>query len=263
VRIAAEQEVIAGSDCVIASTIFEADDLTRRYHADPARLCVTHPGVNHDVFTPGPQREARELLGWPDGPVALFVGRIQPLKGLDVAIESFVRIRHEVPEARFVIVGGPSGPHGDQELERIRARVHELKLESRIEFVPSQPHEEIASYFRAADVLLVPSRSESFGLVAAEAQACGLPVVAARVGGLEYTVEDGTSGFLVDDWAPTAFASAAAKILLDQDLAARLSSGAVEFAGRFSWEVAGDRLLELYAGISGAGQASIERENNH
>jgi D-inositol-3-phosphate glycosyltransferase len=194
--------------------------------------------------------------------VVLFVGRIQPLKGLDVAVEAFVRIRAEIPDARLVIVGGPSGPNGVPELERIRARVAELRLENRVEFVPSRPHEEIATYFRAADVLLVPSRSESFGLVAAEAQACGLPVVAARVGGLAYTVADATSGFLVDDWDPAAFAAAAVKILLNEDLADRLSRGAVEFAGRFSWEVAADRLLELYAGITVTGRQLTERENN-
>lgn len=251
IRIAAEQEVIAGSDCVIASTIYEADDLTRRYQADPARLCVTHPGVDHELFTAGSQPEARDLLGWGPGPVVLFVGRIQPLKGLDVAVEAFGRIRAEIPDARMVIVGGPSGPNGVTELRQIHARVAELHLESRVEFVRPRPHQEIASYYRAADVLLVPSRSESFGLVAAEAQACGLPVVAARVGGLAYTVEDATSGFLVDDWDPANFAAAAMKILLNEDLADRLSKGAVEFAGRFSWEVAADRLLELYAGITG------------
>ena len=251
VRIAAEQEVIAGSDCVIASTVYEADDLTRRYQADPARLCVTHPGVNHELFTPGSQSAARDLLGWDPGPVVLFVGRIQPLKGLDVAVETFGRICAEIPGARMVIVGGPSGPNGVTELRQIHARVTELRLESRVDFVRPRPHEEIASYYRAADVLLVPSRSESFGMVAAEAQACGLPVVAARVGGLAYTVEDATSGFLVDGWDPANFAAAAMKILLNDDLAERLSRGAVEFAGRFSWEVAADRLLELYAGITG------------
>lgn len=252
VRIAAEQEVIAGSDCVIASTPYEADDLATRYDADPTRLCVTHPGVDHDLFAPGSQHAARQLLGWDGGPVILFVGRIQPLKGLDVALQAFVRIRQQILDARLVVVGGPSGPFGHEELDRIRARVGELRLEAAVQFVPSRPHREIAAYYQGADVLLVPSRSESFGLVAAEAQACGLPVVAARVGGLAYTVDDGVSGSLVDDWDPDGYATAAAKILLNEDLAAGLSQGAVEFAKRFSWEVATDRLLELYAGITGA-----------
>jgi D-inositol-3-phosphate glycosyltransferase len=252
VRIAAEHEVIAGSDCVIASTSFEADDLAGRYQADPARLCVTHPGVNHNLFAPGSRSAARRELGWDGGPVVLFVGRIQPLKGLDVALEAFARIRTEIPDARFVVVGGPSGAHGSAELERVRDRVDVLGLGESVEFVPSRPHREIAAYYRAADVLFVPSRSESFGLVAAEAQACGLPVVAARVGGLAYTIEDGISGFLVDGWEPDAFAAAASRILGNDDLAARLSGGAVEFATRFSWKVAADRLLELYGGISPA-----------
>lgn len=251
VRIAAEHDVIAGSDCVIASTPFEAEDLARRYGANPARLCVTHPGVNHDVFAPGSQLAARRALGWDARPVVLFVGRIQPLKGLDVALEAFARIRMEISDARMVVVGGPSGAQGDAELERIRTRVDGLGLDGCVGFVPSRPHQEIAGYYQAADVLLVPSRSESFGLVAAEAQACGLPVVAARVGGLAYTVEDGVSGFLIDGWDPHGFASAACKILLDRGLADRLSRGAIEFATRYSWKVAADRLLELYSGISG------------
>jgi D-inositol-3-phosphate glycosyltransferase len=252
VRIAAEHEVIAGSDCVIASTPYEAEDLARRYNADPARLCITLPGVNHDFFTPGPQSTARKLLGWDDHPVVLFVGRIQPLKGLDVALEAFVQIREEIQDARLVVVGGPSGPSGEDELARIRARVGELQFEQHVEFIPARPHQEIPLYYRAADVLLVPSRSESFGLVAAEAQACGLPVVAARVGGLAYAVEDATSGFLVNGWAPEGFATSAKKILHDRQLAVRLAEGAVEFAERFSWDVAADRLIELYAGISSA-----------
>ena len=250
IRIAVEKEVITGSDCIIASTAFEVDDLIQRYGADPTRVRIIHPGVNHDLFSPGSRREARALVGWGSGPVVLFVGRIQPLKGLDVALEAFGQIRADVPDARLMIVGGPSGPNGARELERIQDQVVEQRLQDLVEFVPSRPHEELAAYFRAADVLLVPSRSESFGLVAAEAQASGLPVVAARVGGLAYTVEDATSGFLVDDWDPAAFASAAVKILLNDDLARRLSNGAVEFAKRFSWEVAADRLLELYAGIA-------------
>ena len=251
VRIAAEHEVIAGSDCVIASTPFEADDLARRYQADPARLCVTHPGVNHELFTPGDRSAARKALGWDDRPVVLFVGRIQPLKGLDVALEAFAQIRRNLEDARLVVVGGPSGPLGEEELVRIRQRAVALSLEGSVDFVPSRPHQEIAGYYRAADVLLVPSRSESFGLVAAEAQATGLPVVASRIGGLAYTVEDGLSGFLVDGWDPEGYASAALRILLDEDLAARLAAGALSFAERFSWTVAADRLLELYGGITG------------
>ena len=201
---------------------------------------------------PGTRSAARKALGWDDRPVVLFVGRIQPLKGLDVALEAFAQIRRKLDDARLVVVGGPSGPLGEEELVRIRQRAVALSLEGSVDFVPSRPHQEIAGYYRAADVLLVPSRSESFGLVAAEAQATGLPVVASRIGGLAYTVEDGTSGFLVDGWDPEGYASAALRILLDEDLAARLAAGALTFAQRFSWTVAADRLLELYGGITGS-----------
>lgn len=250
VRIAAEQDVIEGSDCVIASTTSEADDLTRHYHADPARLCVTHPGVNHELFRPGSREEARQMLGWTEVPVVLFVGRIQALKGVDLAVEAFALIHAEMPRTRLVVVGGASGPNGHAELRSLRRRVDELSLADAVEFVGTRPHAEMAGYYRAADLLLVPSRSESFGLVAAEAQACALPVVAARVGGLAHAVDDSVSGFLVDGWDPREFAAASLRLLGDRDLAAEMSEGAATFARRFSWDEAADRLAELYEGIT-------------
>lgn len=248
-RIAAETEVIARAGCVVASTPAEAAELIEHYSADPERLCVSPPGVDHDRFHPGPADTARRELGLPTGvPLVLFVGRIQPLKGLDVAIEAFRLL--EVPEARLLVVGGPSGPRGAGEVERLRDAVSSAGLGDRVEFRPPVPHEDTPSLYRAADVVVVPSRSESFGLVAAEAQACGVPVVAARVGGLAYAVADGESGYLVGGWDAGAFAAAIRRVLSDPELADRLRSGAVEFAERFSWPATADRLLELYAGIT-------------
>jgi D-inositol-3-phosphate glycosyltransferase len=252
VRIAAEQDVIDGSDCVIASTPSEAQDLANHYHADPARLCITHPGVNHDIFRPGSREEARRKLGWTDDPVVLVVGRIQALKGVDIAVEAFARISEAMSTARLVVVGGASGPSGDEELESLRRRVDELRLTDLVDFVPVRPHEEITDYYRASDLLLVPSRSETFGLVAAEAQACGLPVVATRVGGLAHAVEHLASGFLIEGWDPREFADSALRLLSDPPLWITMSKGAVESARRFSWEVAADRLIELYTGITEA-----------
>lgn len=246
VRIAAEHEVIAGSDCVIGSTPLEADDLLEHYGADPTRLCVSPPGVNHDVFCPGDRTAARSALGVDDVPTVLFVGRIQALKGIDVATEAFEMIAEAIPSAQMLILGGPSGPHGEAEAESIRAAVASLN----VSFIDPQPHHSLARYYQAADVLLFPSRSESFGLVAVESQSCATPVVAARVGGLTHAVSDGKSGYLIDGWNPGDYASKVIDILTDAALADSLSAGAAKFSENFSWDSTADRLLELYAGIT-------------
>jgi D-inositol-3-phosphate glycosyltransferase len=248
-RIAAEHEVIEGSDCVVASTPFEAEDLLEHYGADPARLCTSPPGVDHDVFRPGDRNEARRSVGLdPDAPTVLFVGRIQPLKGVDVVVDAFADIKRECPGARLVIVGGPSGPTGQREVDALVERVERLGLGPHTELRQPVPHAELADHYRAADVLMLPSRSESFGLVAAEAQACGLPVVAAAVGGLIHVVAHERSGLLVEGWDPTDHANAVGKILTDHELRHSLSEGAIEWADRFSWDATAQRFLELYAG---------------
>jgi D-inositol-3-phosphate glycosyltransferase len=244
-RIAAETEVIARAGCVVASTPIEAGELIEHYGADPERLCVSPPGVDHSIFHPGDRSAARKQLGLTEDRLVLFAGRIQPLKGADVAVRAFASVAEEIPGLRMLVVGGPSGLRGKPETEALR----DLATGRRIEFRPPMAHVDMANAFRAADLLVVPSRSESFGLVAAEAQACGLPVVASRVGGLAHAVADGVSGFLVDGWDPDDFARAMLAILGDQATAARLSRGALEHAEQFSWEATVDRLLELYDGI--------------
>jgi len=248
-RIAAESEVIARAGCVVASTPTEAAELIEHYAADPERLCVSPPGVDPEVFAPGPQDVARRKLGLGPGPLVLYVGRIQPLKGLDVALNAFAMLAAGRPDARLLVLGGPSGPDGDSELDRVRAQAERLGIAAEVDFRGPVPHHDVADAYRAADALVVPSRSESFGLVAAEAQSCGLPVVAARVGGLAHAVADGESGYLVSSWDPADFAAAVARILDDPAIAAELSAGAVEQARRFSWSQTTERLLELYQGI--------------
>lgn len=247
-RLATEDEVIEHSNCVVASTPFEADELMDHYGASPERLCVSPPGIDHQVFKSGSRGEARSWLGLGDVPLVLFVGRIQPLKGLDVALRAVAGI----PDAHFVAVGGPSGPDGETELDRLEKMSVELGMADRTHFVPAQPHDQLAEFYRAANVLVVPSRSESFGLVAAEGQACGVPVVASRVGGLEYVVADEVSGVLVETFEPEDWREAIEGILADPARATRLSEGAVEQAEQFSWTATANRLLELYEGIVAA-----------
>jgi D-inositol-3-phosphate glycosyltransferase len=250
-RTMTEEEVIGHSNCVVASTPYEFDDLVEHYGASLESLCTSPPGINHDLFAPGDQSDARAWLGLDEGtPLALFVGRIQPLKGIDIAIEALARSTI-TPTPHLVIIGGPSGDDGYRELVALQELAKTLHLHERVHFVAPQPHDQLAGFYRAADVLVMPSRSESFGLVAAEAQACGLPVVAARVGGLPFVVHHEGSGLLVDGHEPADYARAMDRVLGDERLAAKLSEGGIFKSREFSWPQTVDRLLELYSGVSG------------
>ena len=219
-------------------------DLIEHYGADPERICLSPPGVDHTLFRPGDQQRARDRLGLGPGRLVAVVGRIQPLKGIDIAIEAVGRF----DDVTLLVVGGPSGPSGDAEFARLQD-LAAARLPDRSIFMAPRPHDDVPCVYRAADVVLVPSRSESFGLVAVEAQACGTPVVASRVGGLAYAVADGRSGYLVPGHDPADYAAALRPILFDPATAERLREGAIEHAERFSWEVTADRLLELYQGL--------------
>ena len=178
----------------------------------------------------------------------LFVGRIQPLKGVDVAVRALAHLRR--PDAVLVIVGGASGIGGEQEVEKLAAVVDEHDLGDRVRFVPPQPHHVLSSYYRAADVVLVPSRSESFGLVALEAAACGTPVVAAAVGGLLTLVDHGHTGFLVPGRDAEVFAAYTDELLSNERLAWEMGASAAERAAGYTWSVAAARLRRLYADLT-------------
>ncbi len=247
-RIDAETAVIGCCDAILANSLEEATQLRRFYGADPDRIEIVPPGVDHAFFSPGDRCGARNALGLDcDGPLLLFVGRIQPLKGLDVAIGALAHLRDE--RARLVVVGGASGAEGDAHFADCRALVDELGLGDRVVFRPPQPHHLLSSYYRAADVFLVPSRSESFGLVALEAAACGTPVVASAVGGLLTLVDDGVTGALVEGRDPRDFAAAVDGILGDPVRAAALGAAAAAMARNYTWSTTAARLRRLYADL--------------
>ena len=250
-RVAAEADVIGCSDAILASCVAEADQLERLYGADPERIELVAPGVDHAFFSPGDRLGARTALRHLDlgpGPVLLFVGRIQPLKGLDVAVRALAQLGR--PEARLVVVGGASGAEGADELDRIHKLVAELGVAEQVRMVDPVPHHLLSTYYRAADVVLVPSRSESFGLVALEAAACGTPVVAAAVGGLRTLVEHGRTGFLVEGRDPSSFASYTEQVLGSDALAAELSQAAARRARGYTWSTAAGRLRRIYSDIT-------------
>lgn len=251
-RARAEAAVIGCSDVVLASCSVEADQLVELYGAPLDRVAIVPPGVDHAFFSPGDQRQARRAVRLPgERPTVLFVGRIQPLKGLEVALRALALLpAFGVADARLVVVGGPSGPEGAAEFARIRALTGTLGLADSVVFVPPQPHELLSTWFRAADCCVVPSRSESFGLVALEAAACGIPVVASAVGGLTTLVADGETGYLVERGDVAGFARRLGDVLGDRLHAATLGSAAAERARRYTWPVAAAGLLEQYAQLT-------------
>ena len=231
--------------CVSCS---EEERQVRRLHGDPpGRIEIVPPGVDHAFFAPGDRRGARRALGWDTRPVVLFVGRIQPLKGLDVAVGALAELSRR--DARLVVVGGASGSSGDAEVARVRDQARALGVADRVELIAPQPHHLLSTYYRAADVVVVPSRSESFGLVALEAAACGIPVVASAVGGLLTLVDHGRTGFLVPERDPIEFARDIDRLLSDPVLAAEMGAAAAHRSRRYTWSLAAARLRRAYADL--------------
>lgn len=261
-RARAESRVVACSDIILANGTEEAAELERHYAAPPERVEIVPPGVDHAFFSPGDRDGARAALGWSAAgrisavggrgavqhPVLLFVGRIQPLKGLDVAVRTLAALQH--PHAELVVVGGPSGAEGPDELAKVLQLIEELGLDRRVRFADPQPHHLLSTWYRAADVVLVPSRAESFGLVALEAAACGVPVVASAVGGLRTLVQHGRTGFLVEGRRAEDYAACVAEVLADRDGATAMGRQAALGARRYSWPTAAARLRRLYADLS-------------
>jgi D-inositol-3-phosphate glycosyltransferase len=260
VRLRGEAEVVAAADRLVANTEDEARQLTGLYDAEPRRVQVINPGVDLTVFRPGSQQDARRRLGLPpDAVVLVFAGRVQPLKAPQVVLQAAATLlRHDPGLAgrlRVAFVGGPSGT-GRADPDGLSELAAALGISGIVRLEPPCPQPELAEWYRAATVVMVPSRSESFGLVAVEAQACGTPVVAAAVGGLRTAVADGVSGVLVDSWDPDSYARVVADLVARPAALARLSRGAREHASRFGWNVTVDQLLNLYAGVmSQAAQA--------
>lgn len=253
-RVFGEEQVVAAADRLLANTDDEARQLIDLYGAAPRRVAVVPPGVDLDTFTPGGpggRQAARRRLGLPpDAELLLFVGRIQPLKAPDLLLRAAAELVARDPRRRerlrVAIVGGPSGS-GLERPEELQKLACELGIRDLVCFHPPVSRPVLAAWYRAADVVAVPSYSESFGLVAIEAQACGTPVVAARVGGLPTAVVDGVSGVLVDGHEPAAWAARLAELLDDRARRDRMRAGAVAQAGRFGWDGTVDSTLGIYA----------------
>ena len=251
VRVIGEQQVVDASDRLIVNTADEKNDLIDLYNADPTRIDIVHPGVDLDLFHPGDRARARQRHGLRDDAlVLLYVGRIQPLKAPDMLLEAAAELVHRDPAIRqrvvVVICGGPSGTGLDRPTALVDLAAA-LGISDLVRFEPPSHREALADWYRAADVSVVPSHSESFGLVAIEAQACGTPVVASAVGGLVTAVDDGVSGLLVATREPGAFADAISRVITNPGYRASLSVGAHMHASAFGWGATTTGLLDSYS----------------
>ena len=233
------------ADAVLASCQVEADQFVEFYDADVRRTYIVPLGVEHAFFAPGYRPQARRALGIDqDATMLLFVGRIQALKGVDVALETLIELRSRGENALLSIVGGPSGPEGRDMLQRLHERVREAGVIEHVSFVAPQSHQMLSTWMRCADVTLVPSRSESFGLVALESLASGTPVLASEVGGLTTLVQPGVTGYLLSSRNPQDWADAV-KMVTDPEVTTAMSNSAVLEARRYTWRQAAQSLAQL------------------
>lgn len=246
-RILAERRLMHLADAILAFNPQEKAEMTWYYRAEPGKICVVPAGVDTALFTPGERAEARRSLGLsPTEPIILFVGRIDPIKGIDVLVDALCGLRTELWQTappRLLLIGGGADDPGTPALT---ARARALGLLDQITFVGSVPHADLPPYYRAADVVAVPSFYESFGLVAVEAMACGTPVVASRAGGLAFTIDDEQSGFLIPPNDPAALANHLSLLLHDPYLRGRMGLAAARAATRFGWSPITDRVVHIY-----------------
>jgi len=249
-RLEGERRVIEQADRILAPTPVEVAHLVGLYGAEPDRIRVVPPGVDHSLFFPRNREEAKSRLHLTGVRLVLFVGRLQLHKGPDVAVRTVARAIAEDPECTkdlvLAVVGGPSGPNPSAEMAHLMDLASTLGIGERVILFPPQPQARLADFYAAADAVLMPSRSESFGLVALEAQACGTPVVAAATGGLRYVVADGITGFLVHGHDPADHAERLMTLLRDRPGARRMGRAGVTQSVRFSWDATAAEVLSVY-----------------
>jgi D-inositol-3-phosphate glycosyltransferase len=259
-RIQVEGEIAQQADLLIASTPDESGELVQAYGADPGRVFVVPPGVDLSMFQPIDRGEARRTIGYGPGRLLLFVGRLERLKGVEVAIRALALLGDRMHEdVRLLILGEDTDSRdGDEsEKDRLKAVATALGVRHRIDFLGSVAHHELPFFYSAADVCVMPSYSESFGLVGLEAQACGTPVVGSGVSGLRSVIRDEVSGYLIDGHDPAAFAGRIGRLLEDRELAQQMGRRGRLLAQRFSWTRTADRLQQLFEGVAESAQVRV------
>jgi D-inositol-3-phosphate glycosyltransferase len=253
-RIDVETEIVQRADWLVAATLLERAQLTWLYGADPQKIQVIPCGVDTDLFQPIPPAEARAELGLPQSQkMVLFVGRIEPLKGIDTLLRAMALLVRQFPQWQervcVSIVGGSPGENSEAvnaEMKRLKRLRTELGIGDLVVFLGAQDQDTLNVYYSAAEVVVMPSHYESFGMVALEAMACGTPVIASKVGGLAFTVQHGVTGFHVPDRNPEALAEKIGRVLCDPALQRQLGAQAARWAQRYSWPTVARQIVNLY-----------------
>lgn len=263
-RLEAERRLVQEADHLVAATPIEKAQLVWLYGATPSHITVIPPGVDLERFRPIPKAEARRILGFPpERRYVLFVGRIEPLKGLETLMRAVAILAQECPswtqDFAVVVIGGDPDATADAEMRRLQQLREELGVTDLVAFIGAKAQETLPYYYNAADVVVMPSDYESFGLVALEAMACGTPVIASDVGGLLYLVRHGETGLRVPRRQPVALARALDRILRDEGLRQRMGENGRRWAQGFAWPVIADRIVELYREVREAYRARWRR----
>jgi D-inositol-3-phosphate glycosyltransferase len=252
-RIEVETEIVRFADRLVAATPIEREQLIELYGAEPETISIVPPGVDLNLFRPMPTEIARQHIGVEVGPhdwMVLFVGRIEPLKGVDTLIRAMALLAQECPSwvdrLCLAIIGGDPNTNENAEMERLKQMHQELQLGKLVTFLGAKDQDTLHYYYNSADVLVMPSHYESFGMVALEAMACGTPVIASDVGGLSYLVRDGETGFHVPNGDFVALASTLARLLQDDKLRRNFGDEATRWARTYAWPYIADRVLGAY-----------------
>ena len=258
-RIRIEAEIAQQADLLVASTSDEVDELVTSYGANPDRVFVVPPGVDLTSFRPLDRAEARRKIGYSGGPLLLFVGRLERLKGVEIAIRALALLSDRAhPDLRLMVLGEDSRDADESEKDRLKAIASVLGVRDRVDFLGSVAHHELPYFYSAADACVMPSYSESFGLVGLEAQACGCPVVSSDVPGLRSVVRDEVSGYLIHGNDPAAYAERIGRLLADPQMAQQMGRHGSLLAQRFSWNRTADRLETLFDRVIEDGQARVQ-----
>lgn len=259
-RLQSEKKIVDEVDGIIAATEIEQEQLQQYYAADPHKIQIVPPGVDLTRFYPIPQDEAKAVIGIPSNErVILFVGRIEPLKGIDNLLKSIAFLRSSnalttCPHYVAIIGGDPDRPRDllDREMRHLQDLNKRLGLDDMVVFLGKKAQDSLPYYYSAAEVVVMPSHYESFGMVALEAMACGTPVIATRVGGLQMLVKDGVNGLSVPDDDPKMLAKQLMQILCEQGLRTKLRQNGLSFAQDYSWSIITDSLVQIYQAMLSA-----------
>jgi D-inositol-3-phosphate glycosyltransferase len=258
-RIQVEKEIAAQADLLIASTEDERAELVRLYGADTDHVAVVPPGVDLAMFQPIDRDEARRKIGYSAGRLLLFVGRLERLKGVEVAIRALALLRDRAhDDVRLLIVGEDSREGDESEKDRLKEVAAAAGVRDHVDFLGSVAHHELPFFYSATDVCVMPSYSESFGLVGLEAQACGRPVVGSGVTGLRSVVRDEVTGYLLDSHDPAMYAERIGRLLDNPELALQMGRRGRLLAQRFSWSRTADRLQALFDGVVERAQVRVQ-----